>query len=394
VDFDLTDEQQATIDVAAKLLGDKATPEAIRAVEHADELRFDRDLWAAMADAGLLGIAVPAEHGGAGLGVLELALVLEEVGRRTAPVPALAALALGALPVARWATGDQQAAILPGVVAGTTVVTAALVEPLGDPLRPSTTARRGADGWVVDGERTNVPAGLVADLVIVPAVVAADAAAADSAGNAASAAAAGGEIGLFLVPVDAEGVRRERQGTTTGTPDARVVLTEVRLGDDAVLGPLDAGGTALRWLVEHAVVASCAVMSGLAAEAVRITGEYTSTREQFGRAIATFQAVGQRAADAYVDAQAVRLTMLQAGWRLAAGVPADREVAVAKYFASLGGQRVVHAAVHLHGGVGVDRDYPLHRYFLLAKQLELLLGGATRHLVRLGGILAAEGATR
>jgi alkylation response protein AidB-like acyl-CoA dehydrogenase len=385
VDFDLTDEQQATIDVAAKLLGDKATPEAIRAVEQADDLRFDRDLWAAMADAGLLGIAVPAEHGGAGLGVLELALVLEEVGRRTAPVPALASLALGALPLARWGTGAQQADILPGVVAGTTVVTAALVEPLGDALRPSTTARREAGGWVLDGERTNVPAGLMADLVIVPAVVAVDAASAD---------AGAGEIGLFLVPAAAEGLRRDRQDTTTGTPDARLALAGVRLGDDAVLGPVDAAGTALRWLVEHAVVASCAVMSGLAAEAVRITGEYTSTREQFGRAIATFQAVGQRAADAYVDAQAIRLTMLQAAWRLAAGFPADREVAVAKYFAALGGQRVVHAAAHLHGGVGVDRDYPLHRYFLLAKQLELLFGGATRQLVRLGGILAAEGATR
>jgi len=99
VDFDLTDEQQATIDVAGKLLGDKAAPDAIRALEQRDDMRFDRDLWAAMADAGLLGIAVPEAHGGAGLGVLELCLVLEEVGRHTAPVPALAALALGALPV-------------------------------------------------------------------------------------------------------------------------------------------------------------------------------------------------------------------------------------------------------------------------------------------------------
>ena len=135
-------------------------------------------------------------------------------------------------------------------------------------------------------------------------------------------------------------------------------------------------------------------MAGLAAEAVRITGEYTTSREQFGRPIATFQAVGQRAADAYVDAQAIRLTMLQAAWRLANDAPADREVAVAKYYASLGGHRVVHAAAHLHGGMGVDRDYPLHRYFLLAKQLELTLGGASRQLVALGGILAAEGSQR
>jgi len=195
------------------------------------------------------------------------------------------------------------------------------------------------------------------------------------------------------VPGDAAGVGRQRQDTTTGTPEALVTLDGVRLGGDAVLGPVDEG-TVLRFLVEHATVAACAVMAGLTAEAVRMTGEYTTAREQFGRPIATFQAVGQRAADAYVDAHAIRLTMLQAAWRLANGAPADREVAIAKYWASAGGQRVVHAAQHLHGGMGVDRDYPLHRYFLLAKQLELYLGGASRQLLALGRILAAEGPTR
>ena len=189
---------------------------------------------------------------------------------------------------------------------------------------------------------------------------------------------------MFVVAADAAGLTCERQATTTGTPEAQLVLAGVRLGGDAVLGPVDEAGDRPALAVEHATVAACAVMAGLAAEAVRMTGEYTSSREQFGRPIATFQAVGQRAADAYVDAHAIRLTMLQAAWRLTAGFPADREVAIAKYWASAGGQRVVHAAQHLHGGIGVDRDYPLHRYFLLAKQLELTLGGANRQLVNLG----------
>ncbi len=118
--------------------------------------------------------------------------------------------------------------------------------------------------------------------------------------------------------------------------------------------------------------------------------DYTKTREQFGKPIATFQAVGQRAADAYVDAEAIRLTAWQAAWRLAEGLAAEREVAVAKFWAADGGQRVVHAAVHLHGGVGVDRDYPLHRFFLLTKHLELTLGGATEQLRQLGAVLASE----
>jgi 3-oxocholest-4-en-26-oyl-CoA dehydrogenase beta subunit len=376
VDFDLTDEQRATAELAAKLLGDKSTPEALRALDHADDLRFDRDLWRAMADAGLLGIALPVEHGGAGLGLMELCLVLEEVGRRTAPVPALASLAFAGLPVARFGSASQQAALLPPLVAGTSVLTAALVEPLGDPLRPATAARLDGDGWVLDGVKTNVPAALVADAVLVPATT------------------PGGGTGVFVVAADAAGLTCERQATTTGTPEAQLALAGVRVGRDAALGPVDEAGTVLRWTVEHATVAACAVMAGLAAEAVRMTGEYTSSREQFGRPIATFQAVGQRAADAYVDAHAIRLTMLQAAWRLTAGLPADREVAVAKYWASAGGQRVVHAAQHLHGGIGVDRDYPLHRYFLLAKQLELTLGGASRQLVGLGRLLADQGATR
>jgi 3-oxocholest-4-en-26-oyl-CoA dehydrogenase beta subunit len=324
----------------------------------------------------LLGIALPVEHGGAGLGLMELCLVLEEVGRRTAPVPALASLAFAGLPVARFGSPAQQAELLPPLVAGTSVLTAALVEPLGDPLRPATAVRPDGDGWVLDGVKTNVPAALVADAVLVPATT------------------PEGATGVFVVAADAAGLTCERQATTTGTPEAQLVFTGVRLGPDAALGPLDEAGTVLRWTVEHATVAACAVMAGLAAEAVRMTGEYTSSREQFGRPIATFQAVGQRAADAYVDAHAIRLTMLQAAWRLTAGVPADREVAVAKYWASAGGQRVVHAAQHLHGGIGVDRDYPLHRYFLLAKQLELTLGGATRQLVNLGRLLADHGAAR
>ena len=129
---------------------------------------------------------------------------------------------------------------------------------------------------------------------------------------------------------------------------------------------------------------------GVCAEALRLTAEYTKTREQFERPIATFQAVGQRAADAYIDTEAVRLTAWQAVWRLSEGLPATESVAIAKFWTAEGGQRVVHAAQHLHGGMGVDRDYPLHRYFLWAKQIELTLGGGTQHLLELGKILADE----
>ena len=138
-------------------------------------------------------------------------------------------------------------------------------------------------------------------------------------------------------------------------------------------------------ITEFATTALCVQEAGACASALELTAEYTKTRVQFEKPIATFQAVGQRAADAYVDTEAIRLTAWQAASRLAAGLPAAAEVAVAKYWAAEGGQRVVHAASHLHGGVGVDRDYPLHRYFLLTAQIELTLGGANESLRRLGG---------
>jgi alkylation response protein AidB-like acyl-CoA dehydrogenase len=185
-------------------------------------------------------------------------------------------------------------------------------------------------------------------------------------------------------------VGRQRQPVNTGQSEAILTLDGTPVGLDALLGTVEDARSIIEWLVQRSTAALALAQAGAAAAALALVAEYTKTREQFGKPIATFQAVGQRAADAYVDTEAIRLTAWQAAWRIAEGLPADKEVAVAKFWAADGGQRVVHAAVHLHGGVGVDRDYPLHRYFLMTKHLELTLGGATDQLLRLGATLAAE----
>jgi 3-oxocholest-4-en-26-oyl-CoA dehydrogenase beta subunit len=143
-------------------------------------------------------------------------------------------------------------------------------------------------------------------------------------------------------------------------------------------------------LVDRWIAGLCALQAGISDRALRLTAEYTTGREQFGKPIATFQAVAQRAADAYIDAQTVRLTAYQAAWRLAEGLPADNELAVAKFWAAEAGHRVALAAQHLHGGIGVDTDYPLHTFTTWTKQIELTLGSATPSLVRLGRALAEE----
>jgi alkylation response protein AidB-like acyl-CoA dehydrogenase len=372
MDFSLTEEQEATRDLARQILSDRITHERLKELEAGGE-GFDRDTWAELAKAGLVGIALPEDAGGSGLGFVALCQLLEEVGRTVAPVPVLPTVVLGALPIAQFGTEEQRQRLLPGVVAGDTVLTAALVETGTDPLHPTTTARPDGDSWRVDGVKTLVPAGLTADRILVPAAAGDD-----------------GLIVVLIVDPTANGVMRERQDTTSGIPQARVELDGVHVDGSDVLGDAESGAGIVDWIVERATAAMCSIATGVCEQALRMTAEYTKTREQFERPIATFQAVGQRAADAYIDTEAVRLTALQAAWRLEAGVPAAAEVAVAKFWAADGGQRVVHAAQHLHGGIGVDRDYPLHRYFLWAKELELTLGGATPQLLKLGGILAAE----
>jgi alkylation response protein AidB-like acyl-CoA dehydrogenase len=364
MDFQLTEDQTTIRDLAAKVLADHCTPEALRANEDSDSPGFDRVLWAKLADAGLLGITVPEEHGGLGLRLTELATLLEEVGRYAAPVPALAGLALGATIIKRHGSEQQQAYTLPGIAAGTMLVTAALVEPLGDESSPATTAVQQGDGWVLNGTKTCVPAGLYAHSIIVSAST-------DEGPR------------LFVITPGQDGVTLERQDTISYQPEAVLHLSDVSAWPVGELG-------ALQDALEVATVAVCAVLTGMSAQALKLTADYTMTREQFGHPIAHFQAVGQRAADAFIDITAMRLTTLQATWLKAQGLEASKEVAVAKYFASDGGQRVVRAAAHLHGGMGVSREYPLHRYYLGAKQYELTLGGGTRQLVKLGKLLAEE----
>ncbi len=370
MDFALSDEQHAFSDLARQILGDGASPDRQREIERGSGPRFDEKLWLEMARAGLLGIAIPEAYGGADQTFFELAGVIEQVGRNTAPIPLIETLVLGALPIAAFGSEAQKQAILPGVVEGRTILTAALVEYGVDPFTPATRATKRGDGFSLSGQKDSVPAGQLAHRVLVPATL-------DD-----------GSIAVFIVDPSAKGVEIEPLATTTGQPEARLGFANVAVDRSALLGDATRGAEILVWIREHATAALCSLALGVCEEALRLTADYTKTRKQFGAAIATFQAVGQRQADAYVDTEAIRLTSWQAAWRLAEGLPAAEAVAVAKYWAASGGQRVVHTAVHQHGGMGVDRDYPLHRHFLYAKQLELGLGGTTFQLRALGKLLA------
>jgi len=375
MDFTLNEAERELADLTRKILNGRLTPERMRAVEAGDG--FDRALWADLAGAGILSAALPEALEGAGLGLLAQCCVLTELGRAVAPVPYLASIVLGAGALARFGTPQQQERWAAPAGRGEVILTAALAEEDGDdPRAPSVSAElvKGegeAGGWRLSGVKTTVFAASQAGLILVPAATPPD-------------------VTVFLVDPAGDGVTVQSQRITGGTA-GRVVLDGVLVPAGRVLGSPGAGRAITGWLVAHATVALCARQLGVVERALEMTAEYARNRVQFGKPIGAFQAVSQRLADGYVDVEAVRLTMWQAAWQLAAGQPSETAIATAKFWAADAGHRVAHTAVHVHGGVGIDLDYPLHRYFLAAKQNEFVLGGATAQLRRIGAALASSG---
>ncbi len=364
MDFSPTEAQRELATLTRTILADQLTQQRLRDVESGAD-RFDRTLWTYLAEAGILGACLPVDVGGSGYGLLEQCDVLVELGAAVAPVPYLASIVMAASAIAEFGTARQRDRWVRPAATGDLVLTAALVEDT------ATTAKNTAGQWRLTGVKTTVPAGPVADLLLVPADT-------------------GDGVTIFLVTPHDAGVTLQRQEIVDGDTEAVVELDEVGLDDDRVLGEIGAGQRIAEWLDTRGTVGLCALQLGVTERALQLTAQYATDRVQFERPIGTFQAVAQRLADGYVDVEAIRLTLWQAAWRLTEGLPASTEVATAKFWAADGGHRVAHTAVHVHGGVGIDKDYPLHRYFVAAKRNEFSLGGATAQLRRIGSTLASE----
>ncbi|OMC17096.1 acyl-CoA dehydrogenase family protein [Mycobacterium sp. SP-6446] len=365
MDFTFTEEQETISKLARDLFERRATPERLTDLE-AGETRYDAALWKELAAVDLLGTGLPESVGGNGGGFVELGVLLAEVGWSVAPVPAYATLVLGADPIARHGSPEQQQRFLPRVVAGTHILSAGLAEPgRSDPTSPSTKALRDGPNWRLDGAKQLVPAAQLADTVVVPA------------------STDDGDVGLFLLPTDANGVEIRAVTTTNHEPHADVFLDGAIVSEENRLnGPIES-------LYTRALVGLCAIQLGVAERALKIAAEYTTEREQFGRPIGSFQAVQQRMADAFIDVEAIRWTTWHAAWLIAHGRPADRAARIAKFWAAEAGARVAATTQHVHGGIGIDTTYPLHRYFLWAKHNELTLGSATAQLARMGNTYPA-----
>jgi alkylation response protein AidB-like acyl-CoA dehydrogenase len=334
VDFTPEPEQQAVADVVNAVLDRENT-------------------WEALVSGSVIALGVPDRLGGDGVGLPEIASALTEIGRHGLISPALATLGLGLVPLVDLASEAQQDRFLDGVGKGA-ILTAALNEP-GNPLpeRPMTTLRDGR----LNGTKTAVPYAAQANWMVVST-----------------------DAGVVVVSPKADGVRLVPTPTSSGAEEAAVEFRDVAVGTDAVLA-----GASVRRLNQLTLAGIGAYAAGLAAGAVRLTADYVTNRHQFGRPLATFQAVAQQLADVYIASRTLTLASTSVVWRLSQNRDADEDLDVLAYWLSAEAPPAMQTCHHLHGGMGMDVTYPMHRYYSSIKDLTRLLGGPAHRLDLVAG---------
>ncbi len=361
MDFTRTEAAQDLSGLVGTIVDAVCTPQHQRELDGLEQ-RFDTQLWGKLIDADILSTAAPESVGGAGFGVLEQTAILAALGRQLAAVPYLESIVLGAGVLGRVGSPELREQWAAPAVAGEKILTVALDGEFGQgPVQ----ATASGDGFRLTGTRTQVAFGPVADAFLVPAET--------DAGTR-----------VFLVSAADPGVSVTTLLTTGRNSAGELDLAGVEVGADRIVGDAEV----LAWLSTHKTLGLTAFQLGVLERALELTAEYARTREQFDRPIGSFQAVSARLADDYIDIKGLGLALVQASWRLSEDLPADPEVATAAFWAAEAGHRVAHTTVHVHGGVGIDMDHPIHRYFLTAKQIEFALGGATAQLRQIGRELA------
>jgi alkylation response protein AidB-like acyl-CoA dehydrogenase len=356
MDLTLTPEQELLVRTARGVLARSCTPADVRALER-DPRGFDPDRWRELAALGWLGIELPAAYGGGGLGFLEVALLLEEMGRVLLPAPFLTSIVM-AVPLILALGGEaERRRWLPAIAAGESVATLAVAEPGWRDLY-GTPALRAEGGGRLTGQKTFVPFASEADLLLV--------------------AVAGPS--LVAVERGAAGLESERLATLGGDP-----LHGVRFADvpAAPLGAPGAGGPALARALDRGAVGTLAFMVGAAERTLEMTVAYAGTRVQFGRPIGSFQAVAHRCVDMRSDVDALRYLVYQAAWALDAGGDAALAVAAAQAYGGPALRRIFMHAHQVHGAIGFSTEHDLHLFTRRAKAAELVWGGGAAHHERM-----------
>ena len=367
MDMGFTEIQQMLKTSAQEFLSRECPATLVREMEE-DERGYPDELWRQMSSLGWAGVPFPEVYGGTGGDFLDLAVLLEEMGRSLAPSPYFSTVVLGGLTVLDAGTDAQKDDLLSRVCDGSGLMTLALTEASAtfEAWGVETTATADGSGYALNGTKLFVPDAHVADVIIVAARTA-------DGGNAEDG------ITLFLVPARMEGLSVSPINTIGDERQFEVTLDNVRLPASAVLGEVNGGWPIAQRALQRAIAGQCIMMLGGATAVLDMTVEYVKQRAQFGRAVGSFQAVQHHCAQMATDVEGCRGVAYQAAWMLAEGLPAEREISIAKAWVSQAYRRVCATAHQCHGAIGFTKEHDLQLYTRRAKVQELGYGDANYH---------------
>ncbi len=365
MDLGLNETQQMLRTSAREFLEAECPTSYVRDMER-DERGYTPQFWDKLAGLGWLGLVFPERYGGSELGFVELAILLEEMGRVLLPGPYFSTVLMAGMTIAEVGSEDQKREYLSGIASGRLIMTLALTEPSGrwDAEGVQATAEPSDDGYTLNGVKLYVPNANVSDHIIV--------AARTGQGEA--------DISLFIVPSNADGLTVTALRTISSDKQSELVLDNVHVPGSALLGEVNGGWDAIEKTLAWGAVGKCAEMLGGAQQALDMTVAYAKQRIQFGRSIGSFQAIQHHVADMAADVEGCRYITYQAAWALAEGLPAEREVAMAKAWVSDACHRVCMTAHQCHGAIGFTKEHDLQLYSRRAKAGELMFGDAEFHM--------------
>lgn len=364
MNFTLSEEQEMVKTMARDFLTDKCPKTLVRELEE-DEKGYSPELWQEMVELGWMGLVFPEEYGGSGMSFLDLAVLLEEIGRASMPGPFISTLVLGGLPILNEGSDEQKKEFLPKIAAGKALFTLALTEAAAGYTPESITVKAVADGdnYVISGTKLFVPDAHIADYMLCVA-------------RTDEKAEAENGITVFIVDAGSAGVSHTVLQTLARDKLCEVVFDQVRVPKENILGKLNEGWAVTERIIEQAAVAKSSFVVGAMQQMLDMTVEYAKERKQYDRPIGSFQIIQHYCANMLTDVDSSRFSTYQAAWRLSEGLPCTKEVAITKVWIHEAFDRVMTLAHQIHGAIGCTIDHDLQFYTRHGKAAELSFGDA------------------
>lgn len=364
MDLAFSEEQEMLKKMAHDFLTDKFPKTAVKEIEES-ELGYSPEIWKEMAELGWIGLVFPEKYGGGGMKFLDLAMLLEEMGRACLPGPYFSTVVLGGLPILDAGSEEQKREYLPKIASGEAIFTLALTESSAryDAAAIKFSATADKDAYILNGTKLFVPDANVADYMLVVARTSSGAEPEDG-------------ISIFIVDTKSPGISCTVLKTIANDKLCEVVFNQVSVPKENVLGQLDEGWSEVKKIIERAAVGKCCEMVGCIQQALDMTVDYAKERKQYGRPIGSFQVIQHYCADMITDVEGTRLSAYQTAWLVSEGLPCTQEIAIAKAWAGEACQRVMALAHQIHGAIGVTIDHDLQYYTRRAKAAEVTFGDA------------------